>query len=53
MRFGGHVSINGGLERAIERGIEITADCIQIFVAAPQRWLRTHGRDLQRYGLKG
>ena len=21
-------------------------------IAAPQRWLRTHGRDLQRYGLK-
>ncbi len=39
MRFGGHVSIAGGLERAIERAQEITADCIQIFVAAPQRWL--------------
>ena len=45
MRFGGHVSINGGLERAIERGQEITADCIQIFVAAPQRWLRANHSD--------
>ncbi len=45
MRFGGHVSINGGLERAIERGIEITADCIQIFVAAPQRWLKANHSD--------
>jgi len=45
MRFGGHVSINGGLERAIERGKEITADCIQIFVAAPQRWLKANHSD--------
>jgi len=39
MKFGAHVSIAGGLERAFERAAEITADCIQIFVAAPQRWL--------------
>ncbi|MGH2458956.1 MAG: deoxyribonuclease IV [Chloroflexota bacterium] len=45
MRFGGHVSISGGLERAIERGKEITADCLQIFVAAPQRWLKAHHSD--------
>jgi deoxyribonuclease IV len=38
MRFGGHVSIAGGLERAVERATAITADCIQIFVAAPQQW---------------
>lgn len=45
MRFGGHVSISGGLERAIERGQEITADCIQIFVTAPQRWLKANHSD--------
>jgi deoxyribonuclease-4 len=45
MRFGGHVSIAGGLERAIERAREITADCIQIFVAAPQRWLPANHSD--------
>src|SRR5207253_11515353 len=38
MRFGGHVSISGGLERAVERATAITADCVQIFVAAPQQW---------------
>jgi deoxyribonuclease-4 len=37
MRLGGHVSIAGGLEKAIERGTEITADCIQIFVAPPRQ----------------
>jgi deoxyribonuclease-4 len=45
MRFGGHVSIAGGLERAIERGKEITAECIQIFVSAPQRWLVANHSD--------
>lgn len=45
MRFGGHVSIAGGLERAIERAKEITADCIQIFVSAPQRWLAANHSD--------
>lgn len=39
MKFGAHVSIAGGLDRAFERAAEITADCAQIFVAAPQRWL--------------
>lgn len=39
MRFGGHVSISGGLDKAIERAQQITAECIQIFVSAPQRWL--------------
>ncbi|MHB8674812.1 MAG: deoxyribonuclease IV [Candidatus Limnocylindrales bacterium] len=45
MKFGGHVSIAGGLDRAIERGKDITADCIQIFVAAPQRWLEAKHSD--------
>jgi deoxyribonuclease-4 len=39
MQFGGHVSTAGGLERAVERGVEISAECLQIFIAAPQRWL--------------
>jgi len=45
MKFGGHVSISGGLDRAIERAQEITADCVQIFVAAPQRWLKANHSD--------
>ncbi len=45
MRFGGHVSIAGGLDRAVERAIAITADCLQIFVAAPQRWLPARHSD--------
>jgi deoxyribonuclease-4 len=38
VKFGGHVSASGGLFRAVERGIEITADCLQIFVTTPQQW---------------
>jgi deoxyribonuclease-4 len=38
MILGGHVSSSGGLERSIDRAVEITAECIQIFVSAPQMW---------------
>jgi deoxyribonuclease-4 len=38
VKFGGHVSASGGLFRAVERGLEITADCLQIFVTTPQQW---------------
>ena len=38
MIFGGHVSSSGGLEKSIDRAVEITAECIQIFVSAPQMW---------------
>lgn len=45
MKLGGHVSIAGGLDRAIERAQDITAECIQIFVSAPQRWLPANHSD--------
>lgn len=38
MRIGAHVSIGKGLDRAVQRAVEIGADCIQIFVTAPQQW---------------
>lgn len=45
MRLGGHVSISGGLERAFERGSDISAECLQIFVAAPQQWRSANHSD--------
>jgi deoxyribonuclease-4 len=45
VRFGGHVSTSGGLSRAVERGIAIGAECIQIFVAAPQQWRAANHSD--------
>ncbi len=39
--IGAHVSSSGGLWTAIERGIAIEADAIQIFGSAPQTWRKT------------
>ncbi len=38
MKVGAHVSIAGSLDLAIDRAVEIGADCIQIFGSAPQQW---------------
>lgn len=38
MRVGAHVSIAGGLERALERGAELGCDVIQIFSRSNQQW---------------
>ena len=37
-RIGAHVSTEGGPERAIDRALAIGAECLQIFVGAPQNW---------------
>lgn len=36
--MGAHVSVAGGLDRAVERGTEIEATALQIFTKQPQRW---------------
>ncbi|HKK27695.1 MAG TPA: deoxyribonuclease IV [Gemmatimonadota bacterium] len=36
--MGAHVSIAGGLHRAVERAAEIDATALQIFTGQPQRW---------------
>lgn len=41
MLIGAHVSPSGGLSRAIERGTEIGAECIQIFNQSPRMWRPT------------
>lgn len=38
MRVGAHVSISGSLDSAIDRAVEVGADCIQIFGSSPQSW---------------
>jgi deoxyribonuclease IV len=38
MPLGAHVSIAGGLSTCIGRAQELGAECIQIFLSAPQRW---------------
>ena len=37
-RIGAHVSVAGGLTKGVDRALDIGAECIQIFVGAPQRW---------------
>ena len=37
-RFGAHLSIAGGVERAVERARLLRADCLQLFVKSPQQW---------------
>ena len=36
--MGAHVSVAGGLVRAVERGREIEATALQVFTKQPQRW---------------
>lgn len=38
MPIGAHVSTAGGLSTSIGRAQALTAECIQIFLSAPQRW---------------
>lgn len=38
MRIGAHVSVVGGIARAIDRAVDIGAETIQIFGSGPQTW---------------
>lgn len=38
MKLGAHVSTAGGVEKAIDRGVEIGCEAIQIFASSPQSW---------------
>ncbi|MCL6430753.1 MAG: deoxyribonuclease IV [Anaerolineae bacterium] len=38
MRLGAHMSIAGGVDKAVERGASIGCETIQIFVKSPNRW---------------
>lgn len=45
MRIGAHVSPAGGLYKAIERGVELGAESIQIFNQSPRMWRPTNYGD--------
>jgi deoxyribonuclease-4 len=40
MRIGAHVRSGGGVDKAIDRAVEMGAETIQIFSGAPQAWRR-------------
>jgi deoxyribonuclease-4 len=55
--IGAHVSTAGGLDKAIERGIETRSDAIQIFNQSPRMWRPTNYSDNEcaafRDGMEG
>jgi deoxyribonuclease-4 len=42
MLIGAHVSVAGGLHKAVERGVETDSDAIQIFSQSPRAWRPTN-----------
>lgn len=42
--IGAHVSTGGGLLRAVDRALQIGAECLQIFSSPPQRWQGSNHR---------
>lgn len=38
MRLGAHMSIAGGVDRALQRGQSVGCEAVQIFVKSPNRW---------------
>lgn len=46
MPLGAHVSSSGGLSLSVERALLIGAECLQLFLCAPRRWLEPkHAED--------
>ncbi len=45
MRLGAHVSVEGGLQNAIPRALEIEADTFQMFSKNPNQWIAKPLRD--------
>lgn len=43
--LGAHVSSAGGIDKAIDRAVDLGAESFQIFGAAPQMWRRKHHPD--------
>ncbi len=54
MPLGAHVSASGGLSTAIARAQAIGAECVQVFLSAPQRWLEPKHADdeLERFAQR-
>ena len=61
MKIGGHVSAAGGVDTAVQRALDIGANCFQIFITSPRTWRKNTYSDEQiaefskgidTYGLK-
>jgi deoxyribonuclease-4 len=38
MKFGAHMSVSGGVQKALERGASVGCDVVQIFVKNNMQW---------------
>ena len=38
IRFGAHLSIAGGVDKAVDRARALRADCLQLFLKSPSQW---------------
>lgn len=47
MKIGGHVSAAGGIDLAVQRTLDISANCPQIFITSPRQWRKTNITDDQ------
>lgn len=45
MFFGAHVSSSGGIDKAVERALDIGADAVQVFIQSPRMWRPTNHKD--------
>ena len=54
MLIGAHVKTTGGVDKAVDRAIDIGAECMQIFAASPRMWRVTPIKDkpLENYHAK-
>ena len=54
MQIGAHVSTSGGVDKAVDRALDIGAECMQIFAASPRMWRVTAIKDkpLENYHAK-
>lgn len=49
LQIGAHVSISGGLDKAVERAAAMGANCMQLFSGSPRMWRQ---KDLSKYHPK-
>lgn len=45
MYFGAHLSSSGGIDKAVERAVDIGADAVQVFTQSPRMWRPTAHKD--------
>ena len=52
MRIGAHVSVSGGVEKAIEREEDVGGNCGQIFAGSPRTWTVAEYDDEEANGFR-